>query len=153
MSQFDTFFGLRQICTVSSKRSARRFDSVSSFASYSGRSNSDTYRAHLVSRISGCRARIDSIQSSRSTMGGRSGSGKCTTVFPSSSSSIWRARSPSIARAMALKEFRFFISVRVPICSLPTGRTDRFTSARIDPSCSLQSEAPRYWIIIRSFSR
>ena len=25
--------------------------------------------------------------------------------------------------------------------------------ARMEPSCSLQSDAPRYWMIIRSFSR
>mgnify|MGYP007015029526 CR=1 FL=1 len=38
----------------------------------------------------------------------------------------------SIARAIALKEFRFFISVLVPNVSLPTSRTDKLTSARID---------------------
>ena len=56
------------------------------------------------------------------------------TFFPSSRSSIWRARSPSMALAMALKEFKFFISVRVPRALLPASRTDRFTSARMDPS-------------------
>jgi hypothetical protein len=55
--------------------------------------------------------------------------------------------------AIALKEFRFFISVLVPNVSLPTSRTERLTSARIDPSWSLQSDTPRYCIIQRSFSR
>ena len=54
---------------------------------------------------------------------------------------------------MALKLFRFFISVRVPSTSLPTGRTDRFTSARSEPSCILQSDTPRYCSVARSFSR
>ena len=58
-----------------------------------------------------------------------------------------------MALAMAWKEFRFFISVRVPSFCDPASRTDRFTSARMEPSCSLQSLAPRYWMISRSFSR
>ena len=43
-----------------------------------------------------------------------------------------------------LKLFRFFISVLVPNSSAPFFLTDRFTSARMEPSCSLQSDAPRY---------
>ena len=45
---------------------------------------------------------------------------------------------------MALKELRFFISVRVPRLRLSAGRTDRFTSHRREPSCILQSDTPRY---------
>ena len=67
--------------------------------------------------------------------------------------SICRLASYSMARAMALKELRFFISVRVPSSSEPAGRTDRFTSQRREPSCILQSETPRYWRVERSFSR
>ena len=37
--------------------------------------------------------------------------------------------------------------------SLPTSRTDRLTSARMEPSCNLQSDTPRYCIIQRNFSR
>ena len=54
---------------------------------------------------------------------------------------------------MALKEFKFFISVRVPNSSAPTSRTDKLTSALIEPSCNLQSDAPKYWMIRRNFSR
>ena len=54
---------------------------------------------------------------------------------------------------MALKELRFFISVRVPSAGAPAGRTDRFTSQRREPSCILQSDTPRYWSVERSFSR
>ena len=50
-------------------------------------------------------------------------------------------------------EFRFFISVLVPKVSLPTSRTERLTSARMEPSWSLQSETPRYCMVQRSFSR
>ena len=38
----------------------------------------------------------------------------------------------------------FFISVRVPNSAAPFGRTDRLTSARMEPSSILQSEMPRY---------
>ncbi|CUQ24967.1 Uncharacterised protein [Flavonifractor plautii] len=54
---------------------------------------------------------------------------------------------------MALKELRFFSSVRVPSVSEPAGRTDRFTSHRREPSCILQSETPRYCRVSRSHSR
>ena len=60
---------------------------------------------------------------------------------------------PSMARAIALNEFRFFISVRVPNSVAPTSLTDRLTSARIEPSFNLQSEAPRYWMISLNFSK
>ena len=43
---------------------------------------------------------------------------------------------------MLLMEFMFLISVRVPNASLPAGRTEIFTSQRIEPSCILQSETP-----------
>ena len=39
-----------------------------------------------------------------------------------------------MALAMALKEFRFFISVLVPNSGAPASLTDRFTSALMDPS-------------------
>ena len=58
-----------------------------------------------------------------------------------------------MARRMALKELRFFSSVRVPNVSEPAGRTDRFTSHRREPSCILQSETPRYCRVSRSHSR
>ena len=58
-----------------------------------------------------------------------------------------------MARAMALKEFRFFISVRVPSSREPAGRTERITSQRREPSCILQSEIPRYSRMDFSFSR
>ena len=45
-----------------------------------------------------------------------------------------RSISPSIALAIALKEFKFFISVLVPNSSAPTSRTDKLTSARMEPS-------------------
>ena len=41
---------------------------------------------------------------------------------------------------MALKEFRFFISVRTPKVSDPASRTDRLTSARMDPYSPLLME-------------
>ena len=48
------------------------------------------------------------------------------------------AKAPGIgnktALAMALKEFRFFISVLVPNSAAPASLTDRFTSALMDPS-------------------
>ena len=50
-------------------------------------------------------------------------------------------------------ELRFFISVRTPSASLPTGRTETLTSARMDPSCILQSETPRKSSSVRSRSR
>ncbi len=58
-----------------------------------------------------------------------------------------------MARAIALKELRFLVSVLVPNSSAPTSLTERFTSALMEPSLSLQSEAPRYCIISLSFSR
>ena len=58
-----------------------------------------------------------------------------------------------MARAMALKEFKFFISVLVPRDLLPRSRTERFTSARMEPSWSLQSEIPRYFRVVRSLSK
>ena len=58
-----------------------------------------------------------------------------------------------MARAMALKELMFFISVRVPSSVLPAGRTERFTSQRREPSCILQSDTPRYSSVDFSFSR
>ena len=58
-----------------------------------------------------------------------------------------------MAREMALKELRFFISVRVPNSVDPAGRTDRFTSQRREPSCILQSDTPRYSRVDFSFSR
>ena len=58
-----------------------------------------------------------------------------------------------MARVMALKEFKFFISVRVPSSSDPAGQTDRFTSHRREPSCILQSDTPIYSRVERSFSR
>ena len=54
---------------------------------------------------------------------------------------------------MALKELRFLDSVLVPNSSLPISLMEMLTSARIEPSFSLQSEASRYWIVSRSFSR
>ena len=68
-------------------------------------------------------------------------------------SSICRRASYWMAREMALKEFRFFISVRVPSSWEPMGRTDRFTSHRREPSCILQSDTPRYCRVSFSFSR
>ena len=43
---------------------------------------------------------------------------------------------------MLVMEFMFLISVRVPNASLPCGRTEMFTSQRMEPSCILQSEMP-----------
>ena len=45
---------------------------------------------------------------------------------------------------IAENELRFFVSVLVPNSVLPTSLTERFTSALIEPSLSLQSDAPRY---------
>ena len=39
-----------------------------------------------------------------------------------------------LKNVIALKEFRFFISVRVPSLVLPVSLTDKLTSARIEPS-------------------
>ena len=67
--------------------------------------------------------------------------------------SIWRSTSYATAFSIKVKEFIFLISVRVPSTSEPAGRTDTFTSQRIDPSCILQSDTPMYFIISCSFSR
>ena len=48
---------------------------------------------------------------------------------------------------IAENELRFFVSVLVPNSEAPTSRTERFTSARIEPSFNLQSDAPRYWMV------
>ena len=45
---------------------------------------------------------------------------------------------------MLLNEFIFFISVRVPNFSEPTGRIDVLTSALNEPSCILQSDTSIY---------
>ena len=76
-----------------------------------------------------------------------------TTFSPDSMRSICLSLSFSMALAMALNEFRFLVSVRVPNSSEPTSLIERLTSARMDPSFSLQSEAPRYCIVSLSFSR
>ena len=75
------------------------------------------------------------------------------TFSPASIRSICLFFSFSIALAIALNEFKFFISVRVPNVVLPASRTDKLTSARIEPSCNLQSDAPKYCMIRRSLSK
>jgi len=47
----------------------------------------------------------------------------------------WRWISKSMAFCMPEKEFMFLTSTLVPNASRPTGRTDTFTSHRMDPSC------------------
>ncbi len=53
---------------------------------------------------------------------------------------------------MLVMEFMFLISVLVPNLSLPSGRTEMFTSQRIEPSCILQSETPMLRMTCCSFS-
>jgi len=47
----------------------------------------------------------------------------------------WRSISKSIARCMAENEFMFLTSTLVPKRARPAGRTDTFTSHRMEPSC------------------
>ena len=58
--------------------------------------------------------------------------------------SVCRATSKSTARDMALNEFMFFTSTLVPKRSRPFGRTDTFTSHRIEPSLRFPSPTSRY---------
>ena len=58
-----------------------------------------------------------------------------------------------MARVMDFKEFIFFISARTPSSVLPIGRTDRLMSARMEPSCILQSDTPMALSMERSFSK
>src|SRR3954451_18984269 len=60
---------------------------------------------------------------------------------PSSSNSICRRASNSMARSMNRKELRFFSSQRVPSGS-PGRRTETVASQRNDPSCMLPSPMP-----------
>ena len=76
----------------------------------------------------------------------------CSTLPPASNISAWRSASYAIARSIKVIEFMFFISVRVPSTSLPSGRREIFTSHRIEPSCILQSDTPIYRMMSCSFS-
>ena len=42
---------------------------------------------------------------------------------------------------------------KAKMVSAPISRTERLTSARMEPSFNLQSDAPRYWMISLNFSR
>jgi hypothetical protein len=59
-------------------------------------------------------------------------------------------RDLSIPLAAKLNEFMFFSSVRVRSSSLPSGRTETFTSKRIDPFSSSASERPSSTTVWRS---
>ena len=70
---------------------------------------------------------------------------------PSRMSAVWRSISWSTARDMALNEFMFFTSTLVPNAARPFGRTDTFTSHRMEPSDRFPSPTPRYRTSRRNF--